>query len=127
MSKKQSLKLEWLKCTSEAKPELHWCRLEDLELPLKSKVGGVYVIWHGGAKPWTVRLGQGDISSRLAAHRKDSNILAYKKNGTLFVTWAAVQKSDRDGVEAYLEDSLDPRVGDVFPDADPIPVNLPWR
>lgn len=60
------------------------------------------------------------------ANRSDQDILAYKKNGGLFVTWASVSATQQDGVERYLADQWPPLVGDVFPDVAPIVVNSPW-
>lgn len=71
-----------------------------------------------------VRVGQGDIAARLAAHRADPNILKYRASGTMFVTWAAVPAHQLDGVERFLANQYSPPVGDAFPNAAPIQVNL---
>ncbi len=68
---------------------------------------GTYIIWHGGPVPRTVRVGQGDISSRLSAHSRDREIMAYAGFG-LSVTWAAVPSMYLDGVERFLADRLTP-------------------
>jgi hypothetical protein len=100
-------------------------------LPLNFNIGsvfpttGVYVIWHQGQPPWTVRVGQGD-AARLTAHGNDRAITSYATRGVLRVTWAAVQGVYLDAVERYLADTLNPLVGDRHPDVVPIPVNLPW-
>jgi len=86
---------------------------------------GVYIIWHAGPNPATVRVGQGVIKDRLSFHRNDPEILAYKNFG-LFATWASVSNENCDGVERYLAESLKPKVGTQFPDVYPIEVNLPW-
>jgi hypothetical protein len=86
---------------------------------------GVYVIWHGGQSPATIRMGQGVIRDRLQAHRNDSGVQAYA-HLRLYVTWASVLARDRDGVEAYLAQQLQPLIGERFPQRLPIPVNLPW-
>jgi hypothetical protein len=86
---------------------------------------GVYIIWHGGNQPCTVRVGQGIIRDRIAQHRQDRDILAYQNLG-LYVTWASVPGNQRDGVERYLGDQLSPKVGSRRPDVSPITVNLPW-
>lgn len=59
-------------------------------------------------------------------------MLAYSPEG-LFVTWARIHPSERDGVERYLAETLRPLVGTRHPNAapiyvvePPIPVNLPW-
>jgi hypothetical protein len=101
-----------------------WLGLHTVDLtPMRA--GGVYMIWHGGSPGRVVRVGQGDIASRLTAHRSDRDIQAYNRLG-LFVTWAAVDARYRDGVERYLADTWHPLVGGAFPSAAPIAVNSPW-
>lgn len=85
-------------------------------------VFGVYVIWQGGG-PY-IRVGQGDIAARLTAHRNDPAITKYSN---LYVTWAAVPRSQLDGVERYLFERCSPKVGDRCPDCSPIAVNLPGQ
>lgn len=113
------MKLIWTKGRAN-----EWFSFETLNL-LRISADGVYIIWYGGPKPGTVRVGKGDISSRLKAHRADRKILVYKGLG-LYVTWAEVPFSQQDGVERYLADQLSPLVGNRLPNATPIPVNLPW-
>lgn len=115
------LRLSWIKC---GKGE-NWCPFETVNLA-KAQAEGVYIIWHSGDPSRVVRIGQGNIKSRLTAHRTDTEILAYKKSGTLHVTWAAVSAAQRDGVERYLANNWNPLVGDAFPDVVPIAVNSPW-
>jgi len=112
--------LHWVKCQGDA-----WCSLEGLKLD-SVNAEGVYLIWHAGEKPRVLRLGQGNIADRLGVHRADSQILAYKKYGDLMVTWASVQKSQRDGVERHLANTWNPLVGETFPDVQPIAVNSPF-
>ncbi len=112
------LTVTWIKSTSNA-----WLPLETVDLSGVT-VDGVYVIWHAGNPARTVRVGQGNIAARLGAHRLDKAILAYAASGTLYVTWAAVQASQRDGVERFLADHYSPLIGDRHPNVTPIPVNL---
>ena len=86
---------------------------------------GVYIIWHGGINQRVVYVGQGDVAARITDHRQDNRILYYSQFG-LSVTWADVALADRDGVERYLAESLNPLVGDVYPAVAPIAVNAPW-
>jgi hypothetical protein len=90
--------VQWSKCGTDS----HYCDLEALDLSSIVQKDGVYVIWHTGNPSRVVRIGQGDIASRLSAHRRDSAILAYKRNGSLRVTWAAVPAHQVGGVERYL-------------------------
>ena len=106
----------WIKSTENA-----WLPFETFSNLSQVKTTGVYVIWHGGQTPRTVRVGQGDIADRLQAHRSDQQILAYRSYG-LYVTWAAVSAADLNGVERYLADQLSPLVGERHPDVRPIPV-----
>jgi hypothetical protein len=110
----------WIKSTTGT-----WLPLETVDLSYIA-TNGVYVIWHGGQNPWTVRVGQGDIKDRLTAHRGDRVILAHKSKGGLYVTWAALSAPYLAGVERYLANQLSPLVGDRHPDIAAIPVNLPW-
>ena len=117
------LQLTWGKCEGG-----EWCPFQTVNLnsPHFDNLEGVYIIWHGGQSPATVRVGQGVIRDRIQAHRNDPAILAYAQYG-LFVTWANVAPPFRDGIERYLAETLGPKVGAAFPQAPPIQVNLPWR
>ncbi|MEM8596793.1 MAG: hypothetical protein AAGF76_10025 [Pseudomonadota bacterium] len=113
-------KLTWLKCTGGV-----WCALERLNLETVTE-RGVYVIWHGGGSPRVVYVGQGAVANRLAEHRQNPEILAYRESGTLYVTWASALPHQWDGIERYLSDKYSPLVGDAHPNAQPIVVNDPW-
>ncbi len=114
------VQVNWTKLKSGS-----WCSLETVNLSNVTSYG-VYIIWHGGTPSRVVRIGQGDVSSRLLSHRRDNAILAYRKFGPLMVTWAAVSASQIDGVERHLADRWKPLIGDAFPDVRPIAVNSPW-
>lgn len=115
------MNVEWGKCQGDA-----WCKLANVDLTHEhfNNMEGVYIIWHLGDKPATVRVGQGVIKDRLAAHRNDKAVQAYSAYG-LFVTWARVEAAYRDGVEAFVAERLNPIVGDRFPNRRAIEVNLP--
>lgn len=108
--------------------QLIWCPGQPFETVNLAGVfvDGVYVIWHAGNPSRVVRVGQGDVGARLAAHRQDQAILAYGRYGVLYATWAAVPVGLRDGVERHLAERWVPLVGDRFPNAAPIAVNDPW-
>ena len=112
-------RLVWIKSQAN-----EWLSFERLNLS-RISADGVYIIWYGGPKPGTVRIGQGDISYRLKVHRTDPKILVYGSLG-LYATWAEVPFAQQDGIARYLADELHPIVGDQDTDATPIPVNLPW-
>jgi hypothetical protein len=113
--------VHWYKCGDDH----HYCNFELLDLTTVTETG-VYVIWHTGNPSRVVRLGQGKIADRLAAHRNDRKVLAYKGNGLLRVTWAEVPAHQIDGIERYLADSWPPLIGDAFPDVAPLAVNSPF-
>lgn len=114
------LSVKWLACGD------HWCSLENLNLQTVTE-NGVYIIWHEGNPGRVVYVGQGaPIADRLGAHRNDTRITAYRKHGTLRVTWASVPAAQRDGVERYLADKWSPLVGDAHPNVQGIAVNSPW-
>src|SRR2546425_7002427 len=116
--------LTWNRCDGN-----QWCPFltVNLQHPHFHNLVGAYIIWHGGQNLWTVYVGQGDIANRLAAHRSDAHILQYSSLG-LFVTWASVATQPvRDGIERYLAEQLQPRVGQAYPNVPPIGVNLPWQ
>ena len=108
----------WVQCRGGV-----WCSLERVNLSTVTG-SGVYVIWAGNR--W-VYVGQGDIASRVQAHKSDPEIIAFRNSGQLMVTWAKVPASQMDGIERYLADTLAPAVGARHPAALPIPVNLPGQ
>lgn len=121
----QNMKLNWIKCGDN--PSM-WYDFLNVNLAHDhfKNLQGVYVIWHGGQNPWTVKLGQGEISKRLLDHRADREILAFREYG-LMVSWAQLDSIYRDGTEAYLANILNPKVGERFPDRSFVQVNLPWE
>src|SRR5216684_632531 len=107
------LEVKWIKDT-----EGNWLSFETFTIA-NVTASGVYMIWHGGQTPRIVRLGQGDIKSRLTAHRGDNQITQYRTSGLLMVTWASVPAAQQDGVERHLANQWPPLVGDAFPDVLP--------
>lgn len=116
------MNLEWIKCQDGS-----WCSLLAVNLAHEhfNDLEGVYIIWHGGNNPSTVYVGQGIIRDRLAAHRQEQGILTYQSLG-LYVTWAQVASQYLNGVERYLHERLNPKIGSRSPFTPPIAVNLPW-
>lgn len=116
------MNVEWIRCGNGA----NWCPFETVDLSGVTATG-VYIIWKPALNllqvPRVIRVGQGNIADRIAAHRADPAIAGHGPG--LRVTWAAVDVWSIDGVENYLATQLLPVVGDRFPVAIPIPVNLP--
>lgn len=114
------LQVTWIKNVQN-----DWLPLDVVELGGVDTFG-VYAIWHAGRPGRVVRIGQGDIASRVGAHARDPAITAYAARGRLYVTWAEVSYRNADGVERYLAEQYPPLVGSRWPDALPIRVNHPW-
>lgn len=119
--------LVWRQCM-DASESPAWCALEKVDTSTITASQGVYVIWHGGDEPDTVRVGQaffGTIGETIERCRTDPDILGYRDLG-LYVTWAEVaDETILDGIERHLGDLLQPLLG-RRPAAEPVAVNLPW-
>lgn len=113
------MQITWIKNSNN-----QWYDLLRLNLSSIGDASGVYTIWHGGDNPRYVRIGSGEIQTRLSAHRNDRDIMAYQTHG-LLVTWAIVPANQQLGAEAYLAERCNPLVGERFPDRTPIQINLP--
>ena len=109
--------MSWAKCTTRT-----WCRLVNLDLSAVYQEG-VYIIWVPRER--VIRVGQGDINERLRDHKDNDEILSYgSPNNPLLVTCGDLEHELWNGVERYLANTLDPVLG-IYPNAMPIPVNLP--
>ncbi|WP_294615663.1 hypothetical protein [uncultured Bacteroides sp.] len=116
-------KVIWEKCAYD-----NWAHLKTLDLTSPSLVEngqcntGVYIIWSETEKR-VVRVGSGRIAERLEEHSQNPLIC---KHPELLVTFAIIKdKEVMLGVEAYLAAVYSPVIGDRFPDATHIYVNLP--
>ncbi len=117
------LQVTWGTCSSNHS----WCPLNTVDLGNSVfDGGGVYLIWYGNTAKRALRVGQAKVlRDRLTAWRSDPAVQAYERYG-LYVTWAPVASLKRDGVEVYLAKHYKPLLGERWPDAIPIAVNLPW-
>jgi hypothetical protein len=101
-----------------------WCQLDKVELS-GVQTTGVFVIWHGGARPRTLRLGYGSIAERIEQLRRDEGLLRYRQFGPIYVTWASVPTRIMDGVMRFLAGRLMPVWEDRVRMTPAIPANLP--
>ena len=115
------MKIDWVKREDDG-----WCHLERVNLDHVA-TNGVYLIWHGGENPRVIKVGQGDIALRICKLRKDPSILAYNPYGELYVTWAQVPASKRDGVVSYLTETWLPLLNKPNSMVFPITVNSPFE
>ncbi len=115
------LNLEWVHREDDGWLHLERVNLEDVD------ASGVFMIWHGGTDPQVIRVGQGDIALRIGSLKKDPQILSFKEEGELYVTWANVSASKRDGVLSYLIENWKPRISKANPMVFPVTVNSPFE
>lgn len=113
-----NLELFWVKCN----PNSVWCDFLKLNIDHEhfKELKGVYLIFT--KEGVVIRVGSGVIKDRLKDHRDNEEILAYPN---LLVTWAKVNANQMEGVEKFLADTYNPKIGKRFPDRTPIEVNLP--
>ena len=115
------LQIAWVKSLND-----RWLSLSELDFE-RINTTGVYILWHGGDAPAVVRVGSGDIGTRLRDHYNNVLIRRYENRGPLMVTWAAVASlAQRGGIETYLVELCQPLVSDYLPQAEPLPVRSPF-
>ena len=108
----KTLPLMWIKRWTGSGPRWFDLLRLDLDAPLLDSMAGVY---YGGPNPSTIRVGHGEIRTRLATDREDPEIQSLHRYG-LGVTWARVEASLQEGVSKYLTRRLQPKPGDDSPD-----------
>lgn len=101
-----------------------WCDLERVDLSAV-ETSGVFVVWHGGARPRTLHLGYGPIADRIEQLRRNEALMRYRQFGPLYVTWAAVPPRSIDGIVRFLAGRLMPVHEDRVRMTPAIPANLP--
>jgi len=91
--------------------------------------GGVFVIWHSGAKPGWVMVGaSGDLAKSIGALLNDPEVLQYDARGGLFLTWTLIRPEYHAGVIKFLRESMKPLIDRDPPspkDVEAIPVMAP--
>ena len=133
--KKRSSKDDWVadgppmdpRWAKSGKGRFHRFMRLDPEAQGLSGVGGVFVVWHAGAKPKWVRVGRsGDLAATFHQLTEDDGVMAYESSGGLYVTWSLIRPEFRDGVVRFLSDRFDPLLGDGgVGKAAPVPVLAP--
>lgn len=114
------MKIEWRKCILQSN-----CRLSLLNLNNEhfDNLTGVYVIWSGKDKANVINVGQGIIRDELIEMKINKKVREYGPD--LFVTWAEVPKLSLEGVDAFLNNKLAPKIYHSKKDIELIDVNLP--
>ena len=127
---KELTQLEWNVKNSFGRLFELWCPHSE---NLNYNSFGVYIIWqYHQSKPKTIYAGQGYIKRRFSNHKHDKRITKHHSlKNPLYVTWAVTRakapKKYVDGIEHYLHKKLRPLEVINSPQADPIPVNLPFN
>ena len=98
-----------------------WYKFSDLNLEHCQfhNLLGVYIIRSG---PYTVKLGYGNLRTKLKQDRRDLKIMAFPN---LEITWAEVKQDYHKGIERFLDEYCRPFIGTRFHDDEPIIVNFP--
>ena len=114
------LAVSWTKCAGGV-----WCELEKVNVAASAN-NGAFIVWLGGERARTLRVGHGWIATVVRAQRHDVKVLNYRRLGTLYVTWAPLPEYESRGAALYLQKMLRPLISDRFEEAAVIDVNLPW-
>lgn len=106
-----------------------WCRFASASFSALEGVLGVYIIWRPATRMrgrQIIYVGQGNIRNRIFQHRSGPSRLIGPAREYWRVTWIEVRSArERDGIERYLADSIEPAVGKSWPKVPPVPVSLP--
>ena len=116
-----ALTVTWTQCKAN-----NWCPFDDVDLSTVDSAGVYAIGYEEDGRIATVYVGQSnDVADRIKYHRNNDDVTYYRNRGPLRVTWADVSARQRDGVEPFVANQLQPLVGPNHPDVDPIAVNLP--
>lgn len=90
-----------------------------VEISALAGLGGVYAIWHRGARPAWVYTGSSiDLCRSLQEARDLPEILAFEGRGGLYVSWSPVAPASRAGVVKYLKQTCSPAIASPLPHDD---------
>ena len=112
-------------------PKGNWYSFKWISMKQLGLQRGIYIIWYPEIDDWPLRVayvGQGIVRNRIFHHLcRFSRILdKLERVEHLRLTWTLVpDQTDRDGIERYLAEVLLPEVGETWPEALAIKVNLP--
>ncbi len=114
------LAVSWTKCAGGL-----WCELEKVNVAASTH-NGTFIVWLGGDRARTIRVGHGQIATVVRAQRHDVKVLNYKRMGTLYVTWTLLPDYQSIGAATYLQQTLRPLLVGRFDEVAVLDVNLPW-
>jgi len=94
-----------------------------------SGASGIFIVWHGGARPgWVYAAKSQDMEKALFELSENKDVMYFNSRGRLFVSWALIRPEYQDGVLRHLADTLDLQVENPSMPGDkvaPIPVFPP--
>lgn len=83
--------------------------------------GGIFVIWHSGAKPAWVMVGAStDLAKAVRPLLDDAEVVKYNTRGGLFITWTLIRTEYHAGVIKYLRESMEPLIDREPPSSDKV-------
>ena len=119
--------IQWAR---NAKGRFHNLMFLDTAAENLQNVGGVFAIWHGGAKPMWLYVGSTpDLGQALEGKIDDPEIERFYDRVGVYVSWSLAKPEFHDGIVRYLTDTMMPEIDN--PDAPrtadekPIAVFLP--
>lgn len=118
------MEVTWKKCAKDK-----WCTLKgvNIEHAYFKDRSGVFIIWFEEGYVDVVKVGHGSIKDQIARNRQDERVQLWGQRSPLFITWSEILPGQRNGVIKYLQMTLQPNIGDIYPVGEPIKVNLPWE
>ncbi len=116
----------WTKIKKQGTQQATWTDIFDVDPNHEhfDNLEGVYVVWHKGEHP-VLRVGQGLIAEVLEDLKNELDVIQAGKQSEVHVTWADIDILERNGVERYLVEMLNPTLQEHLLDATPIEIDLP--
>ena len=112
--------------SNDASKILKWTKFDSFEDLIEKEVyrEGVYIVWiETDVGPITRYVGKGQINNRIRDHSTKDWFTDYGSS----IFCAETNHIERDGIEKYLSMELNPEIGERWPRAEPISVNIPFH
>lgn len=119
-----SIKAKWQRCEGGK-----MCSLEGVPTDhahFDNLTGIVVVCFKDKKGIATLVIGKGSVREEIEKFRKNKMVNIYAQRVKLYVTWAEIEPSLLDGVEAFLHNNYQPELSRIASRAQPIKINLPY-